>query len=109
MTKIIHYCWFGGAVPDAVKRNVESWSKMHPDFDIYEWNDENTPMPDIPYALDALASHRYAHYSDVVRLLVLLRYGGWYLDADVELLRPLTLWEAYCGKLILGYIYGDFQ
>ena len=41
MTKIIHYCWFGSPVPEAVKRNVENWSRLNPDFEIREWNDSN--------------------------------------------------------------------
>lgn len=105
MTKIIHYCWFGSPVPDTVKRNVENWSRLNPDFEIREWNDENFSLPDIAYARRALQTSRYAHYSDVARLVILLQYGGWYLDSDVELLRPLSIWNCYCNRLILGYIY----
>lgn len=105
MTKIIHYCWFGSPVPDTVKRNVENWSRLNPDFEIREWNDENFSLPDIAYARRALQTSRYAHYSDVARLVILLQYGGWYLDSDVELLRPLSIWNCYCNHLILGYIY----
>ena len=39
--KIIHYCWFGGEKPNKVKRCIESWKKVLPDYDVREWNAEN--------------------------------------------------------------------
>ena len=49
MTKIIHYCWFGSPVPEAVKRNVENWSRLNPDFEIREWNDSNCDVSEYEF------------------------------------------------------------
>ena len=41
--KIIHYCWFGGKpIPKEYQRYIESWRKFLPEYEIWEWNeDEN--------------------------------------------------------------------
>ena len=49
MIKKIHYCWFGSEKPDIVKRNVEHWSRLNPDFEICEWNESNIDMYDSEY------------------------------------------------------------
>lgn len=42
ISKIIHYCWFGGKEkPDSVKRCIESWKQYCPDYEIKEWNESN--------------------------------------------------------------------
>lgn len=38
MIKKIHYVWGGCPEPDVVKRNVESWAKLNPDFEIVKWD-----------------------------------------------------------------------
>lgn len=43
--KKIHYCWFGGAEKhDLAKHCIASWKKIHPDFDVVEWNEDNSPL-----------------------------------------------------------------
>ena len=40
--KIIHYCWFGKSpIPDKYKKNIASWRKYCPDYEIVEWNETN--------------------------------------------------------------------
>ena len=42
MSKIIHYCWFGGSEkPPIVKKCIDSWKEYFPDFEIMEWNEQN--------------------------------------------------------------------
>ena len=105
--KKIHYCWFGGEKPDSVKRNVEHWAKLNPDFEICEWNENNIDVSKYDYALRALESGQWAFLSDIVRLEVLIRYGGVYMDTDVELIRPFADVLEYgdVNKLIMGYMY----
>ena len=58
MTKIIHYCWFGSPVPEAVNRNVENWSRLNPDFEIREWNDSNCGVSEYEFGRRAWAARR---------------------------------------------------
>ncbi len=86
--KIIHYCWFGGnPLPSAAEKCIESWRRLLPDYEIREWNEQNFDVTSHPYAKMAYEQKRWAYLSDIVRLIVLEREGGFYFDTDVELVR----------------------
>lgn len=88
--KIIHYCWFGGGpIGEADRKCIESWQKFCPDYRIMRWDETNFDLDCSPYVRQAYDAGRYAFVSDYVRLAVLYRYGGIYLDTDVELVKPL--------------------
>lgn len=88
--KIIHYCWFGRKkIPDEYRKWMESWKKFCPDYEIVEWNEDNYDVKSIPYTEQAYKEKKYAFVSDYARLDVIYRYGGIYLDTDVELLKNL--------------------
>ena len=43
--KKIHYCWFGRKeLPEKAKRCIESWKRFCPDYEIIEWNEDNTNL-----------------------------------------------------------------
>ena len=88
-TKIIHYCWFGkNKKPRLIKRCIKSWSKILPSFKIIEWNESNFDIANsCRYVQEAYSMKKWAFVSDYVRLYVLNKYGGLYLDTDVELLK----------------------
>lgn len=87
--KIIHYCWFGkGEKSDLMKQCIRSWKKHMPDYEIIEWNEDNTTF-DSEYAIEAYQEKKYAFVSDYIRLKVLYEHGGIYLDTDVELIKSL--------------------
>lgn len=86
--KIIHYCWFGGnPLPSSAKKCIESWRRYLPDYEIKEWNESNFDVTSHPYAKKAFEERRWAFLSDIVRLIVVEREGGFYFDTDVELVR----------------------
>lgn len=99
--KIIHYCWFGGnKKPLLVKDCISSWRKYHPDWQIKEWNETNSPLELYPFAKQALAAKKYAFVSDVIRLHALFYEGGIYMDTDVEVFKsmaPLLQHNVFCG------------
>lgn len=88
--KKIHYCWFGGAeLPDSAKKCIESWKKFCPEYEIIRWDEHNYDYVKFIYTRQAYEAKKYAFVSDVARLEVVYRYGGIYLDTDVELIKPL--------------------
>ena len=99
--KIIHYCWFGGGkIPDRDKRCIESWRKYCPDYKIIEWNEKNYDVNQIPYMKEAYDAKRWGFVPDYIRMDLIYRYGGIYMDTDVELIRPLDElleYRAYAG------------
>jgi len=105
MVKKIHYCWFGGSVPDNVAANVEAWKRLNPDFEFREWNEGNTDVNSFEFGRRALEQKRWAFLADIVRLQKLFDEGGFYLDTDVELIRPLRELNSEEEHFTLGYMY----
>lgn len=99
--KTIHYCWFGRKeLPDKYRKYIESWKKYCPDYEITEWNESNYDVHKNRYCSQAYAKRKWAFVSDYARLDIILKYGGVYLDTDVELLKNIDEMlknEAFCG------------
>ncbi len=99
--KVIHYCWFGGGEkPESVKKCIETWRNICPDFEIKEWNESNYDINNNSFIQKAYKDKKWAFVSDYARLDILYQYGGIYLDTDVEVLKnlsPLCEFKAYMG------------
>lgn len=110
--KIIHFVWVGGAPkPPEVLACIESWRRNCPGWEIREWGDDFACASGNRYVAEAFKHGKWAFVSDWIRLAVLVRYGGFYLDTDVEVNRsfdPLCDerfvigWERQNGKTIFG-------
>jgi len=99
--KKIHYCWFGGnPLPEMAQHCIASWKKYCPDYEIFEWNENNFDINCCQYAKEAYEAKKWAFVSDVARLYALVNCGGIYMDTDVEVLKPLDeilTYEAVSG------------
>ena len=99
--RVIHYCWFGRkAIPKQQEKWMESWTRFCPDYEIVRWDESNYDVHKIPYISEAYNSAKYSFVSDYARLDVLYKYGGIYLDTDVEVLKPLD--DLLCQKAFMG-------
>jgi len=88
--KKIHYCWFGRhPLTEKALCCIESWRKYCPDYEIIQWNEDNFDIDLNNYVREAYEAKKWAFVSDVARLYVLVKYGGIYMDTDVEVIRPL--------------------
>lgn len=84
--KIIHYVWVGNNKKD--KKTIEcikTWKKYCPDYVFLEWGNDILKEIDNQYVKEAYQNKMYAFVSDYLRLYVLKKYGGIYLDTDVEI------------------------
>ncbi len=99
--KLIHYFWVGGnPLPDRLKRYIESWHKFCPDYEIKLWNEDNYDFTANKYTAQAYGQKKWGFCADYPRLDVIYRYGGIYLDTDVELVRnldPLLKYNLFAG------------
>jgi len=94
--RTIHYCWFGGEpLPTKVKRNIESWKKQCPNYEIIQWNESNYDTSSNDYISQAYERGKYAFVTDYARLDIIQKHGGIYLDTDVELIKPLDYFLDY--------------
>ena len=88
--KTIHYCWFGGnPLHEKYKRNIESWRKHCPDYEIVEWNETNYDVKKNRFMYQAYEKNALAYVPDYARKDIIYNHGGIYLDTDVEVLQPL--------------------
>lgn len=94
--KIIHYCWFGGKpLPEEAKCFIDTWKKYCPEYHIQQWNENNFDINQNQYCREAYAAKKWAFVSDYARLKVLHDHGGFYMDADVEVVKSLDPLRAY--------------
>lgn len=87
--KIIHYCWFGpNEIPDEQKEYIEGWHHICPDYKIMKWDESNYDVHKNRYMSEAYKNGKWGFVPDYARLDILYRYGGIYLDTDVEIIKP---------------------
>lgn len=87
--RIIHQVWVGpDLLPETFAGYQESWRRHHPEWELRFWTDDNLPH-DLarPEAYERLRSP--VERCDILRLEVLARDGGIYVDCDFECLRPI--------------------
>lgn len=87
--KLIHYVWVGGKpLPRRFMRNLDSWRRHNPGFDLVRWDESNIELSQ-PFVRRALEQRAWAKLSDLVRLVAVRDHGGIYLDTDVEVVGSL--------------------
>lgn len=87
--KRIHYCYLSDEpVPGSMRRCVESWRRMLPGYEFVKWDRERIKNISSVWVSEALAQKKYAFASDFIRIYAVYRYGGIYLDMDVEVRKP---------------------
>lgn len=88
--KTIHYIWFGGnPLTPLAERCIASWREFCPDYEIVRWDESNFDGGNNRYFQEALTAKKWAFASDYARLKILVENGGFYMDTDVQVLKPL--------------------
>lgn len=100
--KIIHYTWFSGdEYPENIKKCLSSWSKILPDYELRLWDMNSIKDIDSVYLNEAIKMKKWAFAADMVRYYAVYKYGGIYLDTDVEVFKPFDEYlnsEVFIGK-----------
>lgn len=88
--KVIHYCWFGKSkIPSELQKCIDSWKRFCPGYEIRRWDEENYDVSKNAYMKEAYEAKKWGFVSDYARLDLIYKYGGIYLDTDIELFKPL--------------------
>lgn len=66
-----------------------------PDYEIKEWNETNFDVNSIAWVKEAISVSKWALASDCIRLYVLYKYGGNYMDTDVMTYKPFDEFLKY--------------
>lgn len=83
--KIIHQIWMGNEpMPDNYKYYLETWKQYHPSWEIKIWDKEAVLRENFPDMDLFLLARSHAEQADLIRYEILRRYGGLYIDTDIE-------------------------
>lgn len=105
--KIIHYCWFGPKqIPEKISEYIETWKKFCPDFEIMLWNEDNFDVNLFKVSELAYQAKKYAFVADVCRIYALEKFGGIYLDTDMQLIKPID--DLLYHPAFVGFEDDDF-
>ena len=88
--RIIHSFWFSDdPMPLLYQKCLDSWKKYADDFEIKIWNLESYKPSKCLFFDQAIEHKNWSFASDYARADILRRFGGIYMDLDVEMLRPI--------------------
>ncbi len=87
--RLLHQIWVGSdPFPDEYRQYQQTWVDRNDGWELRFWTDEN-----LPEGLRRTEVYDRARTpwerADILRLEVVLRYGGVHVDADFECLRPI--------------------
>jgi mannosyltransferase OCH1-like enzyme len=87
--RVFHQLWLGpNPLPEEYAAYQQTWRQHHPDWEFHFWTEDNLPQPlRRPEAAERLRAP--AERTDILRLEVVWRFGGVYIDADLECLRSI--------------------
>lgn len=99
--KKIHYCWFGNSkMPEQFEKNIDTWRKYCPDYEIIRWDESNYDVTKCQYMKQAYEQKKWGFVSDYARLDIINTHGGIYFDTDVEVIKSfddLLGVDLFCG------------
>jgi FkbM family methyltransferase len=86
--KIFHHIWPGSdEIPVELRGLRQTWMDHHPGWRFYLWR--HTDLGWLRNRRLFLQASSYAQKADIARYEVVHRFGGVYVDADMECLRPV--------------------
>lgn len=107
ISKRIFYMWCGSTKPADVNGCIQSWREKMPKYEYIEINETNCEYFDFEQQCLENDFFRYvyqnkmwAYVADYVRFFVLYKFGGIWLDTDVQILKSLD--DFLSNKLFLG-------
>lgn len=102
--KIIHLCWFSGdEYPPQIKKCIDSWAKVMPDYKVKVWTKEMALATGIDFVREAIEARKWAFAADAIRVYALYNDGGVYMDSDIFVKRRFD--EFLTDKVVLFHEY----
>ena len=97
--KVIHQTWKTSEIPSEYAAYVESVKRLNPGYEYRLWTDIDNRLfiqREFPWFLDTYDSYKHhIERVDSVRYFILYRFGGVYIDLDMECLKPID--ELFTG------------
>lgn len=104
--KIIHFCWLSGdPYPEKIDMCINSWNQTLNGYQIMLWDKNKFDINSVTWVKEAYEAKKYAFAADYIRFYALHKYGGIYLDSDVEVFKSfddLLDCESFIGYEFTG-------
>ena len=108
--KIIHQIWLGSPRPATTEyiKWFDSWQTFHPEWEIRWWHDKEVQdmiQNNALYNVDAYnKATNYGEKSDILRYEIIAKYGGLYVDTDMECTQSFDkLHDTPCCSFYAGW------
>jgi mannosyltransferase OCH1-like enzyme len=91
MEKIIHQIWVGDfKIPYREQLLSQNLKELHPDYEYMFWKDTDDLPDNVKYWYDIFYTNKnYVFCADLLRLWVVYKWGGMYLDIDFNIQKRL--------------------
>lgn len=100
--KKIHYCWLSGdPFPPLIQKCIDSWRKFLPDYEFILWDKPKLDSIHSSWATQAFECKKYAFAADYLRCYSVYKFGGIYLDTDVEVCKSFD--EFLTNESFMGF------
>jgi mannosyltransferase OCH1-like enzyme len=87
--KIIHYCWLSNdPIPEILLGYMNSWKEKLSSYKYILWDLNRFDINISIWVKQAFAAKKYAFAADFIRLYAVYKFGGIYLDMDIEVIKP---------------------
>ena len=98
---IIHQTWDSYSIPATFASRIKSWLQYQPDWDYWFWTSKAVHcFLEKHYPEHVLLYESYPDFTskaDAMRYFILYHFGGFYVDLDTTLLKPLNVWtDNFC-------------
>lgn len=106
--------WDKDPKPKFVEKCIASWKKYNPDYEVVVVNPKTLAdyLPEVDFTKIKHIDGQPARYSDMVRLHLLSKYGGVWIDASILCQAPFTWMEDIFKKddtcELIGYYIDEF-
>ena len=105
--KKIHQIWLGEkSFPRICKRWMNSWKDLNPQWEYKLWDEKNIKELNVEDLNVYSKKFNPGYRSDILRYVILKKFGGMYVDTDFECLKSLPT-NILQYKFIAGTMFGN--
>jgi len=103
MNKVLWMAWFQGendpSIPILNKHCIQEWRRLNPDWDINVLTNDNISehVPEYFEIINNSPNRILQHNADLLRLLLLSKYGGVWVDSSVY---PMESLSSFYNKIV---------
>jgi mannosyltransferase OCH1-like enzyme len=91
----------GDPIPGDYERCMATWKVKLPDWEFMLWDTKRFDINSVLWVKQAFEAELYACAADYIRLYAVYKYGGIYLDMDMEVVKPFD--ELLRSELMFAY------